>query len=224
MNFGKNNQAQLRIYIDRHPPMRKIILILFFTFISLSILAQKEPFEGYIIYRYTYHDLDGNDISVKMLTEKDSVQHYYINKANYVTYNQNQVLSQLYNSGTNQYFYSRANKIYVLDAGKSTSPKPAFKKLKEEKVILGNKCSAIQKGEGTKKIIYYVSDNILIDPTPFQNHHLGNWSDFLKASKGKLALQINTFHEDYTQTMTAVLIQKMTLPDEAYNIDKLIGN
>lgn len=190
----------------------------------MSILAQKEPFEGYIIYRYQYFDLDGNDISAKMLTEKDSVQHYYINKANYVTYNQNQVLSQLYNSGTNQYFYSRANDIYVLDAGKSTSSKSTYKKQKEEKTILGNKCYTLQKGEGSNKMIYYVSENIWIDPSPFQNHNLGNWNEFLKQSKGRLALQITTFHEDYYQTMTAVRIQKMSLPDEAYNIDKLIGN
>lgn len=202
--------------------MKKYLFCLLSVMTFFSAFAQKEPFEGYILYRYNYFDLEGNDISSKMLLENDSVQHYYINKSNYISYKQNQTLEQLYNSKTNKYYYARDSKIYVLDAGKAQSPKPKYKKLDEKKTILGHKCTAIQEIIETNLVINYISDDIWVDPAPYQNHKLGNWGEFLKESKGRLGLQITSFHEDYYVTMTAVLIQNLVLPAEAFDIDKLL--
>lgn len=114
--------------------------------------------------------------------------------------------------------------IYVLDAGKTQSPKPKYKKLEEKKTILGHDCIGIQEISEGNSVTNYVSDDIWVDPAPFQNHKLGNWGELLKESKGRLGLEIISYHEDYYMTMTAVLIHKVVLPAEAYDIDKLLGN
>lgn len=201
--------------------MRSFILILI-TFFNLNAFAQNQPFEGYILYRYTYLDLEGKDITAQKLLENDSVQHYYINAHNYVAYDENQNLKQLYNASSNRYFFSRANDIYVLDAGETSQPKPMFTLSKENKEILGFNCTAIVEGEGPKASIRYVSEDIWVDPKPFKRHVMGGWGPFLEASKGKLPLELIFHNKDHTMIMTAVLVQSIQIPEEAYDIDKLI--
>lgn len=201
--------------------MRNFILILITVF-NLNAYAQKEPFEGYILYRYTYLDLEGNDITAQKLLENDSVQHYYINAYNYVAYDENQILKQLYNASSNRYFFSRADNIYVLDAGENSQPKPKFTLSNDNKEILGFNCTAIVEGEGPKASIRYVSEDIWVDHRPFKHHVMGGWGPFLEASNGKLPLELIFHNQDHTMIMTAVLVQSIQIPEEAYDIDKLI--
>ena len=64
--------------------------------------------------------------------------------------------------------------------------------------------------------------NSFFDPGAFKRHVMGGWGPFLEASNGKLPLELTFHNQDHTMIMTAVLVQRIQIPEEAYDIDKLI--
>ncbi len=131
--------------------MKSFVITAIFLCLCLSGFSQSKEFEGYIIYRYSYFNPDGEDITEKMMVDNDSVQHYYINRENYISFGQSQDFQQLYNSSTNRYFYPNNGKIMYLDAAISSGQNPKFENLTEEKTILGKLCKRVElkNGEGS---------------------------------------------------------------------------
>ncbi len=202
--------------------MKSFILFSFFVSICFTAFSQSKDFEGYIIYRYSYFSPDGVDITEKMLVENDSVQHYYINRENYISYGQSQNFQQLYNSKTNRYFYPKNGNIMYLDAANAFGEKVKFKGISEEKIVLGKLCKGIEMTSGENSTIYFFSEEIKVNPEPFKNHNLGGFGPYLKETGGCLSLQIISKYEDYTLVMTAEFIQEIELTKDGFDIDALI--
>jgi hypothetical protein len=202
--------------------MKTFVIIAIFLCLCLSGFAQSTEFEGYIIYRYSYFNPEGEDITEKMMVDNDSVQHYYINRENYISFGQSQDFQQLYNSSTNRYFYLNNGKIMYLDAAISSGQNPKFENLTEEKTILGKLCRGVELKNGEDSTIYFYSDEIRVNPEPFKNHNLGDFGPYLKETGGALSLQIISKSTEYTMVMTAEFIQEMNLPQDGFDIELLI--
>lgn len=202
--------------------MKLFIWFCLFACICFSGYSQSNVFEGYIIYRYSYFSPDGEDITENMLIDKDSVQHYYINSENYISFGQSQNFQQLYNSKTNRYFYPKDGNIMYTNAANSSGQKPKFKNLSEKKIIMGKECKGIELKRGENSTIYFYSDEIRVNPEPFSNHHLGEFGPYLKETGGCLSLQIISKNKDHTLVMTAEFIQEIHLPEDGFDVDSLI--
>lgn len=202
--------------------MKSFILLSFLVSICFATYSQSKEFEGYIIYRYSYFSPDGVDITEKMLVKNDSVQHYYINRENYISFGQSENFQQLYNSKTNKYFYPKDGNIMYLDAANAFGEKVKFKGISEEKIILGKLCKGIEMTSGENSTIYFFSEEIKVDPEPFKNHNLGGFGPYLKETGGCLSLQIISKNEDHILVMTAEFIQEIELTKEGFDIDALI--
>jgi hypothetical protein len=65
--------------------MKKLLfsILILSAFCSQEIFAQTY-FEGYILYRHEYFDLEGKNISKQMYNLHPKEKHYYINQGNYV--------------------------------------------------------------------------------------------------------------------------------------------
>lgn len=202
--------------------MKSFIWSCLLVCICFSGYSQSKTFEGYIIYRYSYFSPEGEDITEKMLLENDSVQHYYINGENYISFGQNQNFQQLYNSKTNRYFYPREGNIMYLDAASSSGQKPEFKDMPGEKTIMGKVCKGIEMTSGEKSTIYFYSEDIRVDPEPFAKHNLGGFGPYLNESGGCLSLEIISKNKDYTMIMTAEFVQEIDLPEDGFDIDYIL--
>lgn len=202
--------------------MKSFVCFCLFACTYYSGYCQSKEFEGYIIYRYSYFSLDGEDITEQMLIDKDSVQHYYINRENYIFFGQSQNFQQLYNSKTNRYFYPKDGHVMYANAANSSGQKAKFKNLPEEKIIMGKVCKAIELKQGENSTIYYYSNDIRVNPEPFSNHNLGEFGPYLKETGGCLSLQIISKNKEYTMVMTAEFIQEIHLSEDGFDIDSLI--
>lgn len=204
--------------------MKKYALLLFLLFTGISVFAQNEPFEGYIQYKVSYFDLEGNDITGKSPETMDSVQHYFINQSNYLSLDQNKKLMQLYNSSTNIYYLQRDGKFFKLDAGTDPSGESGTYLVgKENKEILGFDCRILIKKKGENEDFDFISEEIFVDPRPFKAHKLGGWGDFLQASEGKLSLEGTTYMPGMYMTMTAIQIKRVEFPEDSFDINAYIG-
>ena len=204
--------------------MKSFVWVFLFVGICFSGFSQSQAFEGYIIYRYNYYSPEGEDITKEMLAENDSVQHYYINSENYISFGQNQNFQQLYNSKTNRYFFPREGNIMFLDASDSFGKKYSFEDLPEEKLIMGMNCKGVEVKNDEESTLYFYSEDIKVNPEPFKNHILGGFGPYLMETGGCLSLQIISKKRDFIMVMTAEFIQEIELPEDGFDIDALIQN
>lgn len=73
--------------------MDKLVKVIIFLLISACVGAQ--DFQGYILYKYTYLDSLGQDITTEMGPRMGLEQHYFIHEGNYVGVNEHRTLVQL---------------------------------------------------------------------------------------------------------------------------------
>ena len=199
--------------------MKQLFLILGICILIHCQAVAQAYFEGYILYKYEYFSIDGKNISKQMHDLHPSEQHYYINQGNYVAYDQDQNLMQLYNAEGNQYFFKRGDGVYKLDAGDVSYKGSGYSLFEKQQKVLKYACKSVEK-EGN---LTYYSDLIRVDPMMFSNHNLGDWNAYLSVTGGALGIKSVIFHEDYYVEMTATKIEPKKLDQAQFDIEKILG-
>jgi hypothetical protein len=200
--------------------MKRILLIAILV-ISTSIVFSQN-FEGYILYSYQFLDSEGNDITKTMGPERGLEQNYYINSRNYKGIDEKGRLSQLYNSKTNTYFYQQGKSIKSFPGSTEYPKEFKYESQNDTLTIAGFHCKSIVVITESGKTTYYFSDSISVDSKNFMNQRFGNWSNYLKASKGALPLKFIVKQENYTLIATAIIIEQKKLDDSEFDIDKIL--
>lgn len=200
--------------------MKKIFLFSCLI-IFLASCATTSPFQGRIVYKYQYLDKSGKNVSDQM-KEMDIEQRYYINPANYKSYNQNGELTQLYNSKSNKYFYSVGMELESIDAS-TPSPKNFMAQDKKgEEKILDHQCKKLLVSSESGSVLYYYDKAVKVNPAPFIKHRFGNWSQYLSKTKGALPLKFILTNKEGSLVATAIEIKSMTLLDEEFEVQRAL--
>ena len=209
--------------------MKKSIVIAFFAVILTSFTSDREPFVGKILYKYSFTDLKGNDITEKISTYFGREQNYYIDQKNYKAYDENNNWVQLYNSETNLYYSFNKEKVaQKFDGATQTSKTFKVTKLDLKEKIAGYDCIAIQVESDNSSTIYYYSPLIKTDSKVFSKHNFGEWNKYLEATDGALALKfvLTNLKHGYVWTSIASEVSKanMTSNDFVFPTDMKLKN
>lgn len=199
--------------------MNKISGLILIVFLSAFANAPSW-FTGKIIYKYSFTDIEGRDISNKMAASFGLEQHYYADDKNYKALNEKQKYVQLYNSATNSYYHFTGNIATKISADVITSKKVIVTTLELKENILGYACKAVQLATDHHIIVYYYSDQIRVNPATYARHHFGEWSKYLDATNGALPLKFVMKDRAgkfiWTAITTMVSRQKMSPADFAF--------
>ncbi|MFD2034352.1 hypothetical protein ACFSKL_06095 [Belliella marina] len=196
-----------------------LFCLLFLGLFFCQKVEGQQYFEGYIHYTYEYFTLEGEDISNQKQEFLPKEQHYYIKEGNYVAFDHDGELMQLYNQGGNAYYYQRGEILYKMDAGSWLQGEEKYTEGKEKLKVLKYRCKSVEK-EGS---VTFYSKKVRVDPASFESHTFGNWARYLDFTNGALALKIVNTHGDYYQVITASKVVPMKLDDEKFDLDKILG-
>ncbi|WP_162056483.1 hypothetical protein [Pontibacter pamirensis] len=191
--------------------MKKLVL-LFTVFVALAAFKViVKPFTGKILYRYSFKDLQGNDINEKLVPYLGSEQHYFIDNKNYKSLYQGK-LQQLYNSETNAYYFiPDGRSAQKLDGSQPTSQIFKVTPLNKTEKVAGYSCKAIQVETDNATTVYFYSPEIRTDKKVFSKHGFGEWNKYLEATDGALALKfvMTDKKNGFVWTSTATEVSKM---------------
>ena len=203
----------------------KNLLLLLGLFLTFSAFKSNEDFfNGKILYKYTFTDLQGNDINSKLVPYLGSEQHYFIDNKNYKSLNQNK-LQQLYNSETNNYyFFTDNNTAQKFDASKATSEKFNVTRIDKTEKVAGYDCKAIQIETDEAVTIYFYSPQVKTDKKVFARHSFGEWNKYLEETDGALALKYIMTNKKYGYiwTSTATEISKLRLTAKDFSLPEKV--
>ncbi|MCC2545371.1 hypothetical protein LJY25_02860 [Hymenobacter sp. BT175] len=196
--------------------MKKSFLFSFLVLSAMltSFTAGKDNFVGRIMYKYSFSDLNGNDITERVAPILGREQRYFINERSYKAYDENNRWMQLYTSEDNLYYYfGKDNTAQKFDGATQTSQKFVVTKLDKQETIAGYPCKAIQIETDNITTIYYYTPAVKVDVAPFARHTFGEWSKYLQATDGALSLKfVMTDHKNkYVWTSTAQEVAKQAL-------------
>ncbi len=194
--------------------MKRYILLLFIGISTISAIPNAGTFTGKIQYRYSFTDLQGNDITEKAAQALGREQHYFVTDSNYKSYDEANTITQLYNSRSNTYYGFWKNKTASrIDALTRTSQQYKVSKLDKKETILGYDCVAIQVETDNTSTVYYYSPLLRIDHKAYLKHNFGEWNNYLKATNGALSLKyiITNPQKGYVWTVMAEKITPMKL-------------
>ncbi len=201
--------------------MKNLIAILFLTTLTVAFKADNPLFEGKILYKYSFTDLNGNDITNTMAPALGREQRYYINSKNYKAYDENNNWMQLYNSSTNTYYYfKKDNTVMKIDGATKTSQKFIVTMLEKKERIAGYDCNSVQIETDGTTTIYYYSPLVKVNANEFSRHIFGEWNQYLKATGGALSLKfVMTDRKDgyiWTCVASEVVKAKLRAKDFAF--------
>ncbi len=200
--------------LSSHKLKKYLLLLLALACIFISAIPFSVPFTGKIQYRYTFTDLEGNDISGQMGPQHGFEQHYFVSDSNYKSYNELNNIIQLYNARTNTYYgFGKDKTARRIDAMYRSSQQYKITKLDKKEKILGYDCVAIQVETDNTSTIYYYSPEIRINPKGFAKHNFGDFNTYLEATGGALSLKyvITYPKEGFIWTVIAQKITPMKL-------------
>jgi hypothetical protein len=201
--------------------MRRIILLFAVSFALIN--CSKSSFQGKILYRYQYLDKQGKDVTNQMKQDGDTEQHYFINPANYKSFNQRNELTQLYNSSTNMYYFNVGLELQHIDASKAF-PKEFKATMKTGKQpILGYSCNTLLVDSEVGPTTYFYNKKIKVNPNPFSRHRYGNWSNYLLKTKGALPLKFIVVSKYYTLIATATEVTPLKLEDKEFDLKNVLN-
>lgn len=205
--------------------MRKLLAITILTFVLTSFISDKDTFVGKILYKYSFTDLKGNDITDKIAPYFGREQHYFVDNSNYKAYDEKNAWMQLYNSETNSYYYfNKDNTAKKYDGATQTSKKFIVNKLDKKEKVAGYDCESIQVETDNATTIYFFNKMIKTDLKNFSKHNFGEWNRYLEATDGALSLKfVMTDHKNgyiWTSVATEVSKQNLTSSDFIFPTDK----
>lgn len=180
----------------------------------ISAIPGSSTFTGKIQYKYSFTDLQGNDITDKLGIKLGLEQHYFVNDSNYKSYDESNNIIQLYNGRTNTYYGFDNNKTARrIDGLYRSSQQYKITRLDKKEKILGYDCEGIQVETDNTSTIYYYTPELRIDSKGFSKHNFGDFNAYLEATGGALSLKyIITYpKEGYIWTVVAQKITPMKL-------------
>ena len=199
--------------------MRNIFITIVLAVLLLSPIADGKIFVGKILYKHSFTDLKGNDITSRLAPVFGLEQHYYIDRENYKALDELNNWKQLYNSKSNTYFYfSDKKSVQKLDASVQSAQKIKVTRLNKQEKDAGYICSGLQIEKGNTTTIYYYSPLVKTEVKVFSKHNLGEWNQYLEATEGALPLKfVMTNHKDsYVWTAVATQVSKMKLMEKDF--------
>lgn len=189
----------------------------------VEIEKEATELEGYyLFYEYKYLDSVGQDITASMGEEHGLEQHYFINGQDYVAFDKQGTLEQLYNSKDNKYYFVVDGALKVISADLAYPDMPKIEASAEKVEVLGYACNAVVFLSDTQKTTYHFSKDISINPEVFQAHRFGNWATYLNQSNGALALKVVMEHPTYTQIMEVVKVEKKILAQKRFEVNSYV--
>ncbi|AHM59266.1 hypothetical protein D770_04995 [Flammeovirgaceae bacterium 311] len=212
-------QWRLCIIKPRQIHMRKLIASLMLAVVLTAFTVDEDIFVGKILYKYSFSDMNGNEITEKLSPYFGREQHYFIDSENYKALDENGDLVQLYSSETNTYYYFNKGKfVQKIDGSTQTSKKAVVTELDLEDEIAGYNCKAVQIETDNATTVYYYSPSIKTDKEVFSKHNFGEWNRYLEATGGGLTLKfVMTDHKNgYVWTSVATEVSRMDLSAEDF--------
>lgn len=201
--------------------MEKLLFLLLLAQ-SLHINAQSTFFEGRISHKVHCFDSLGNELdgaAIGLGTE----MHYFLSGGNYKTLDEKGVLTQLFNSATNKYYFNIKGQIQVLDASYRYPQTGEASLLDEETNILGRNCKKMVIQSEADKTTYYYTDELVVDKDLYQKHHFGNWNLFLHSTNGAMALKYHIIYPTMTVMIEAYEIEALDLSEADFNIESYLA-
>ena len=201
----------------------KLLLTLLLTFSAILASGQSEFFEGRIKLTMKYYDSDNNEIDPETIG-RDKEMNYFISNGNYKSLNEDGVLSQLFNSETNRYYFNNNGTIQYIDASMPFPQEGKVEILDGGAKILNQECKKLKITSESNITTYYYSSGITINPEYYANHNVGNWNTYLSASSGALSLKYEIVAPSLgiTTIMEAVEIEEMEFSDDDFNIESYL--
>lgn len=193
--------------------MKKLLAFCLVFILLTSFRGDEESFTGKIVYKYTFTDLAGNDITEKLAPFFGAGQHYFIDSKNYKGLNEKLELVQLYNSETNKYHYYSADGVKVFDGSTVTSQKADVTRLDKKEKVAGYECLSVKLETDNSETVYYYSPLVKVNPKAFEKHNFGEWNKYLQASGGGITLKfvLTNRKNGYIWTSVATEVVKMKL-------------
>jgi hypothetical protein len=193
--------------------------------ITNGIFGQGSSFEGRIIYDFSFTNTEtGEDITSDVSHYLGSRQHYYTDGRNYKSYNQDGILTQLYNSGTNKYYFVNPStqEVMEVDAKEGVSTLENIEHLPEEDMVLGITCRKLKIVTNKDTTTYWYSSTIKVPFENFKDHHYGHWALYLKETKGALPLKYISRSNLYTMTSIVKQIDRIQFEEKAFDIESML--
>ena len=192
--------------------MKKLVLLFAACIFLTAFQVNEKLFTGKIYYKYTFTDLQGNNINEQLEPYLGKEQNYFIDASNYKSYNQDK-LCQLYHSNTNSYYYITDNTAKKMDGSQVTSQKFIVTHLDKTEKVAGFVCKSLQVETDDATTVYYYSPEVKTDKKVFAKHNFGEWNKYLEATNGALALKfiMTNKKNGFIWTSTAMEIVKMEL-------------
>ena len=194
--------------------MRKLFITIVLSVVLFNSEALAENFVGKILYKNSFTDLKGNDITSRLAPVLGLEQHYFTDGENYKALDEKNNWLQLFLGKSNSYYFFSANKsAQKIDVSAISPQKIKIIKLDQTEKIAGYNCNLLQVEKEDSTTIYYYSSSVKIDPKLFANHYLGEWNQYLEASEGALALKfvIANHKAKYIWQAVATQVTKLKL-------------
>ena len=205
-------------------------LLRFLTQISVAVFcvfmftSSKKPvsyFSGKIVYTYQFADGNGNDITNKLSKVFGKEQHYFVNDQSYKSYDEKGHFKQLYNSGSNTYYYFTSDTTaHRIDASKITSKVFAVKQLEDKEKIAGYDCSAVEIITDEATTTYFFTPLVAVHSTVFARHKFGEWDRILLATNGALPLKFKMIYhkQGFIWTSSALTVLPQNLQEQDFKL------
>jgi len=194
--------------------MKKLFAYTVLLTLLVSFQSDNDIFVGEIFYKYSFTDLNGNDMEDKLAPYFGLEQHYYIDGKNYKALDENNNWVQLYHGDDNIFnFFSKDKTAQKIDGSTQTSKKIIVTKLDIKETIAGYECNAVQIETDNEKTIHFYCPSLKTDPKSFAKHNLGEWNKYLDATGGALSLKhiVTNYEYSYIWTSVATEVNKMPL-------------
>ena len=194
--------------------MRKLFITIVLSIVLFNSEALAKNFVGKILYKNSFTDLNGNDITSRLAQVLGLEQHYFTDGENYKALDEKNNWQQLFLGKSNFYYFFSANKsAQKIDVSAISPQKIKIIKLDKTERIAGYNCNLLQVEKEDSTTIYYYSSSVKIDPKLFANHYLGAWNQYLEASEGALALKfvVTNYKAKYIWQAVAKQVTKLKL-------------
>jgi hypothetical protein len=199
--------------------MKNILLFALAAVALVGFKQDSQSFEGKIIYKNTFTNLDGRNIGAQLAPYFGYRVEYYINSANYKGVADNH-LFYLYNSASSTYYYFNKNNQSATryDVTVKSKEQPTVTKLPNKELVAGYKCDMIRIENGKTITTYFFTPAIKVDYKNFLNHEFGAWNTYLKATGGALPLKfiLKNLEAGYILTNEATEVTRMKLEDKDF--------
>lgn len=204
--------------------MRKILLLFTAVILLTSFRAGEKPFTGKILYKYSFTDLKGNDISDRLTPYVGSDQHYYIDSKSYKSYSENK-LQQLYHSTSNTYYaVSNGLNAQKISGSTQTSKKCIITPLNVTENVAGYACKAVRVETDDASTVYFYSPEVKVDKAVFAKHAYGEWNKYLEATDGAITLKfvMTSKKNGFVWTSTATEVKPMEFAEGDFDLPESV--